>query len=95
MTSNSVFYEIERGYFQFDVRRNLSSIVLTKGERRVEIKYEPRYPNHKTLANASGLAARLNSDNPLTPDMAIEAVCSGATTAHRDFRCQVSLAKRE
>jgi len=72
VTSNSVFYEIERGYFQFDVRRNVSSIVLTKGERRVEIKYEPIYPNHKSLVNISGLAARLNSDNPLTPDMAME-----------------------
>jgi predicted component of viral defense system (DUF524 family) len=77
MTSNSVFYEIERGYFQFDVRRNVSSIVLTKGERRVEIKYEPRYPNQKTLVNVSGLAARLNSDNPLTPDMAIEVYVQG------------------
>ncbi len=72
ITSNSVFYELERNYFQFDVRRNVSSIVLTKGETRVEIKYEPVYPNHKTLKNISGLAARLHSDNPFTPDMAIE-----------------------
>jgi hypothetical protein len=72
ITSNSVFYEIERDYFQFDVRRNVSSIVLTKGETRVEIKYEPVYPNHKTLKNASGLVAQLRNDNPLTPDMAIE-----------------------
>ncbi len=72
ITSNGVFYEIERNYFQFDVRRNVSSIVLTKGETRVEIKYEPVYPNHKTLRNVSGLVARLYSANPLTPDMAIE-----------------------
>ncbi len=72
MTSNSVFYEIERDYFQFDVRRNVSSIVLTKGDTRVEIKYEPVYPNHKALKNVSGLVARQNGDNPLTPDMAIE-----------------------
>jgi len=72
ITSNSVFYEIERDYFQFDVRRNISSIVLTKGDTRVEIKYEPVYPNHKALRNVSGLVARQNGDNPLTPDMAIE-----------------------
>ena len=72
ITSNSIFYEIERDYFQFDVRRNVSSIVLTNGETRVEIKYEPIYPNHKALKDVSGLAARLYSDNPLTPDMAIE-----------------------
>jgi hypothetical protein len=72
ITSNSVFYELERNYFQFDVRRNVSSIVLTKGETRVEIKYEPVYPNHKTLKNVSGLAARVYGDYPFTPDMAIE-----------------------
>ncbi len=72
ITSNSVFYEIERDYFQFDVRRNVSSIVLTRGETRVEIKYEPLYPNHKALRNVSGLATYVYGDYALTPDMAVE-----------------------
>jgi hypothetical protein len=72
ITSNSVFFEVERDYFQFDVLRNVSSIILTRGETRVEIKYVPIYPNQKALRKASGLVARLYSDNPLTPDMAVE-----------------------
>ena len=72
ITSHSVFYEIEQDYFQFDVRRNVSSIILTRGETRVEIRYEPIYPNHKALRNVSGLAAYQYGDYALTPDMAIE-----------------------
>jgi len=72
ITSNSVFFEVERDYFQFDVRRNVSSIILDRGDMRVEIKYEPVYPNYKTLKRASGLVAWLYNDNPLTPDLAVE-----------------------
>jgi predicted component of viral defense system (DUF524 family) len=72
ITSNSVFYEIQRDYFQFDVRRNVSSIILTRGDTRVEIKYEPNYPSQKALRNVSGLASQVYGDNALTPDMAVE-----------------------
>jgi len=72
ITSNSLFFEVERDYFQFDVRRNASSIILDRGDTQVEIKYEPVYPNFKTLKEASGLVALLYNDNPLTPDLAVE-----------------------
>ncbi len=71
MVANDTF-EIERDYFQFDVKKNVASIVLSKDDLRLEIKYEPIYPNQSTVFYRSALVARTPGSNPLTPDMAIE-----------------------
>jgi predicted component of viral defense system (DUF524 family) len=71
MVANDTF-EIERDYFQFDVRKNTASIVLTRDDLRVEFKYEPIYPNQSTVLHRSALVARTPGSSPLTPDMAIE-----------------------
>ncbi|HEY4035763.1 MAG TPA: DUF2357 domain-containing protein [Ktedonobacteraceae bacterium] len=72
MVSNTTFYQIEKNAFQFDVRKNVASIVLKKENRRVEIKYEPIYPNQSTVTLRSALVATTIGSYPLTPDMAIE-----------------------
>lgn len=72
MTSNSTFYQVETNAFQFDVHKNVASIVLEKENRRVEIKYEPIYPNQSTVTLRSALVATTIGSYPLTPDMAIE-----------------------
>jgi predicted component of viral defense system (DUF524 family) len=72
MVSNSTFYQVETNAFQFDVHKNVASIVLEKENRRVEIKYEPIYPNQSTVTLRSALVATTIGSNPLTPDMAIE-----------------------
>jgi predicted component of viral defense system (DUF524 family) len=77
MVSNTTFYEVEKNYFQFDVRRNVASIVLTKDDLRVEFKYEPVYPNQSTVRAHSALVATIIGDDPLTPDMAIEVYKNG------------------
>lgn len=66
----NLFYKIEKNYFQFDVQRNTPNIILNKGTRRVEIKYEPKYPNH--ASTYQGLVAAIGKNRPLTPDMSIE-----------------------
>jgi hypothetical protein len=70
--SNTTFYEVKKDYFQFDVRKNVASIVLEKGNLRVEFKYEPVYPNQSTLKSCSALVATTMGSDPLTPDMGIE-----------------------
>jgi predicted component of viral defense system (DUF524 family) len=72
VASNQIFFEIEKDYFQFDVRKNVASIVLIKNDVRIEIKYEPIYPNYQTVGNVSSLVSGLDNGNPLTPDMVIE-----------------------
>ncbi len=72
MQSNTTFYEVEKSYFQFDVRKNVASIMLFKDEQRVEFKYEPIYPNQSTVNQRSALVATIIGNYPLTPDMAIE-----------------------
>ncbi len=68
ITSNSIFYEIEKDRFQFEIKKNISSIVLAKGDKLVEIKYEPLYKKH--ITSTRGLVSLY--DNQLTPDMAVE-----------------------
>ena len=70
--SETIFYELEKNYFQFDVRKNHASIVLTKGDVRVEIKYEPYYPNHQTVKGRAAIVATTGNLNPWTPDMVVE-----------------------
>ncbi len=72
LISNSTFFEVEKDYFQFDVQKNKSSIVLAKDHRRVEFKYEPIYPNQSLMRYKSALVATIWGDNPQTPDLAIE-----------------------
>jgi hypothetical protein len=68
ITSNSIFYELEQDQFQFDVRKNVASIVLAKDDFRVEIKYEPMYP--KQVSILKGLVS--TDYQQLTPDMSVE-----------------------
>jgi len=70
--SNSTFFEVEKDYFQFDVQKNKSSIVLAKDDLRVEFKYEPIYPNQSLMRYKSALVATIWGNNPQTPDLAIE-----------------------
>lgn len=70
--SNSTFFEVETDYFQFDVQKNKSSIVLARGDLRIEFKYEPIYPNQSLVRYTSALVAATPGSNPLTPDLAIE-----------------------
>jgi hypothetical protein len=72
MISNTTFYEIEKDYFQFQVRKNTASIVLRKDDLRVVFKYEPVYPNRVNSRYTSAVVATIMGDNPLTPDLAIE-----------------------
>lgn len=68
ITSNSLFYEEEQDWFQFDVKRNVASIVLAKDDFRVEMKYEPLYPTEVSL-----LKGLVSTDyRQLTPDMSVE-----------------------
>lgn len=68
ITSNSLFYEEEQDWFQFDVKKNVASIVLAKDDFRVEIKYEPLYPPQVSL-----LKGLVSTDHrQLTPDMSVE-----------------------
>ena len=75
--SSSLFYELDRDRFQFEIKKNTSSIVLSKGNKRVEIKYEPVYK--KGIASRRGLISLYNDQ--LTPDMTIE-VYSGGVIEH-------------
>ncbi|HEU5375631.1 MAG TPA: nuclease domain-containing protein [Ktedonobacteraceae bacterium] len=70
--SNSTIFEVEKDYFQFDVRKNTSSIVLAKDDLQVKLKYEPIYPNQSQMRHQSALVATTWGRNPLTPDLAIE-----------------------
>lgn len=46
--SNNTFYEIEKDYFQFDVKKDTtSSIVLSKNDLLVKFGYEPIYENYR------------------------------------------------
>ena len=68
ITSNALFYELEQDQFQFDVKKNVASIVLAKDDFRVEIKYEPLYPQQVSL-----LKGLVSIDRgQLTPDMTVE-----------------------
>jgi hypothetical protein len=80
MTSSSLFYEIEKNYFQFDVRRNVANIMLEKHDVRVKVIYEPVYPNH-AITRQAAIVSTIGRDLPLTPDMAIEVYQRGTPTS--------------
>jgi predicted component of viral defense system (DUF524 family) len=62
------FYTLEQDHFQFDVKKRVAGIILTKNEWRVEIKYEPLYPKFE-----EGMDGLVSTDyGRLTPDMGIE-----------------------
>ncbi len=68
VTSNSIFYEVEKDSFQIDVHKNVSTVTLTKDDLKIEMKYEPLYP--KPIGNMPGL---ISTDyGQLTPDMSME-----------------------
>jgi len=77
MISNTTFFELEKDYFQFDMRKNVSSIVLARGDLEVRLKYEPLYPNHNLMNKQSGLVAAIGGTNPLKPDLAVEVYQGG------------------
>lgn len=77
MISNSTFYEVEKDYFQFQVRKNTPSLVLARENTRVEFKYEPIYPNQVTVQECSAIVTTISEINPQTPDLAIESYRGG------------------
>ncbi|GCE23603.1 DUF2357 domain-containing protein [Dictyobacter kobayashii] len=77
MTANSTF-EITENLFHFSVKTNTASIVLEKGDARIEIKYEPYYHNiaERGLKLPAIVSTTINGGH-LTPDMAIEVYKGG------------------
>ena len=71
MTANTTF-EITENLFHFNVKTNVASIILEKDATRVEIKYEPYYPNQARIDGRAAIVAITSTGGPLTPDMAIE-----------------------
>ena len=71
MTANTTF-EITENHFHFNVKTNVASIILKKDDIRVEIKYEPYYPNQTRTGAHSAIVATTMTGGPLTPDMAVE-----------------------
>jgi len=73
VTSNSIFYEVEKDSFQIDVRKNVSTVTLAKDDLRIEMKYEPLYS--KPIGNMPGLVS--TDYGQLTPDMSVEIFSKG------------------
>lgn len=73
VTSNSIFYEVEKDSFQIDVRKNVPTVTLAKDDLRIEMKYEPLYP--KPIGNMPGLVS--TDYGQLTPDMSVEIYSQG------------------
>ena len=73
VTSNSIFYEVERDSFQIDVQKNASTVTLAKEDLKIEMKYEPLYP--RPIGNMPGLVSTDHSQ--LTPDMSVEIYSEG------------------
>jgi len=73
VTSNSIFYEVERDSFQIDVQKNASTVTLAKDDLKIEMKYEPQYP--KPIGNMPGLVSTDHAQ--LTPDMSVEIYSGG------------------
>ncbi|GCF11076.1 DUF2357 domain-containing protein [Dictyobacter arantiisoli] len=70
-SSQHLFYEIDKGNFHFEVRKNIASIVLARDDKRIKIIYEPNYPNYN-IHRAEGLVTTNGRSLPQTPDMSIE-----------------------
>ncbi len=68
VTSNSIFYEVEKDSFQIDVRKNMPTVVLARGDLRIDMKYEPLYP--KPIGIMSSLVS--TGYEQLSPDMSVE-----------------------
>jgi hypothetical protein len=73
VTSNSIFYEVEKDSFQIDVRKNIPTVTLAKDDLKIEMKYEPLYSN--PIGNMSGLVS--TNRGQLTPDMSVEIASKG------------------
>lgn len=73
VTSNSIFYEVEKDSFQIDVRKNVPTVTLAKGDLKIEMKYEPLYP--RPVGNMPGLVS--TDYGQLTPDMSVEISSQG------------------
>lgn len=73
VTSSSIFHEVEKDSFQIDVRKNVPTVTLAKGDLRIDMKYEPLYP--KPVGNMSGLVSTDHAQ--LTPDMSVEIYSGG------------------
>ncbi|EFH85640.1 DUF2357 domain-containing protein [Ktedonobacter racemifer] len=74
IASNALFFEIERNQFEFTVRKNDPSIILRRGNVKVQIIYEPLYKSKKYLSSAAPATIAVHTDDKdqLTPDMAVE-----------------------
>lgn len=75
VASNTIFYEVDRNFFQVKIRKNAASIVMKKHDIRVELRYEPIYlsKNNPSVSAISSLIANLNDPHDQrTPDLAIE-----------------------
>jgi hypothetical protein len=69
------FFEVQKDTFHFTVSKNTPSVVLSKGDIRIEIKYEPIYRNMSDTSVQAQEALGVSPYDPrsqLTPDMAIE-----------------------
>jgi len=73
VTSNSIFYEVEKDSFQIDVRKNMPTVTLAKEDLRIQMKYEPLYL--KPIGNMPGLVS--TGYEQLTPDMSVEIFSQG------------------
>lgn len=69
--SQSLFYEVDKNSFRFDVNKNVASIILAKDDTYVKIIYEPVYPNY-TITREERLVTTHGRNLPQTPDMSIE-----------------------
>ncbi len=66
--SSQGFYEVDAHRFQFEVRKNVASIVLAKEDLVIKFRYEPIYEPQSTLVEGLGVYAAKRR----TPDLAIE-----------------------
>ncbi len=73
VTSNSIFYEVEKDSFQIDVRKNVPTVTLAKDDHKIEMKYEPLYP--KPIGRMPGLVS--TDYEQLMPDMSVEISSKG------------------
>ncbi len=68
ITSDALFYQVEKDNFQFEVRKDVTGIVMERDNIQVKFRYEPIYK--KMVGNMSGLVSV--DYTLLTPDLAIE-----------------------
>ncbi|GCE14590.1 DUF2357 domain-containing protein [Tengunoibacter tsumagoiensis] len=68
--------QIDKNYFQFRVRKDRSNLILERANQRVEIKFEPVYPNTASTRPQT-IVSVIGNNRPQTPDMSIEVYQAG------------------